>query len=433
MKRLIGLILLTSVLVTSCNSYDKSWETTPTTTREEIPELDLPAEPETDPFAEGLITAFYTGLLGRSPLQEELDITALQLSTGTISPQDVVRDILATEEFQAIILSNTGYVEKLFTGLLGTDTDEVTCDYWVHRLENGTTREEVAEAFMSYQEFTDFCGAYGYEPEAEEEEYIFEEITEDEVADVAALAREAVENVEEGEILTTFGGYDPGITTLNQINDAIAELDESGYDVGFVLTDLRTGMGIAYNPDQTFYTASSIKGPYAASFCYYNPDKVENWENTIQNMLINSDNDAYTSLNGAYGREYIKQWCEEAGVDPSPCNYKYPYLSSRDMSLLWIQNFIFFQTDPTGQEICEWFQEPTYSLIREVVGDMYITQSKGGWLVDEEPRHRTTCDSGIVYADNGTYIVSITSDVPSTFDPLIPLMEALNAAHDEMC
>ncbi len=433
MKRLAGLILLTAILATSCTTYDKSWETSPTTTREAIPELDLPEQPQTDPFAEGLVTAFYTGLLGRSPLQEELDVTALQLSTGTISPQDVVREILGTEEFQAIVLSNTGYVERLCTGLLGQDANETAEDYWIWRMENGTTREEVAEAFMSYQEFADYCSAYGYLPEEEEEEYIFEEITEDEVPDVVSATRDAIGSADEGEFITTFGDYDPGITTLEQIGEALAELDESGYDVGFVLVDLRTGRGIAFNPDQTFYTASSIKGPYAASFCALNPDSVENWENTIQNMLINSDNDAYTSLNGAYGRQYIKQWCEEAGIDPSPCNYKYPYLSSRDMSLLWLRNYEFFITDPVGQEVCEWFQEPTYSVIREVVGEMYITQSKGGWLVDEEPRHRTTCDSGIVYADNGTYIVSITSDVPSTFDPLIPLMEALNAAHDEMC
>jgi len=433
MKRLTILIIMTAILAASCTSYDKSWETAPTTTREAIPELDLPAEPETDPGAEELITEFYEGLLGRSPLQEELDVTALQLSTGTVSPQDVVRDILETEEFQAIILSDTGYVERLFTSLLGIEEDGAALDYWVGRLEDGTTREEVAEAFMKYQEFSDLCSTYGYLPADGSEGYIFGGITEDEVPDVVSNVRDVILDIGEGEIITTFGGYDPGISTIDRISSAIAELDESGYDVGFVLVDLSTGRGIAYNPDQTFYTASSIKGPYAASFCALNPDSVENWENTIRNMLINSDNDAYTSLNGAYGRQYIKQWCEEAGIDPSPCNYKYPYLSSRDMSLLWLRNYEFFMTDPVGQEVCEWFQEPTYSLIREVVGDMYISQSKAGWLVDEEPRHRTTCDSGIVYADNGTYIVSITSDVASTIDPLIPLMEALNAAHDEMC
>ncbi|MBR6484182.1 MAG: serine hydrolase [Clostridiales bacterium] len=433
MKKTILLILTAAFCLSSCVSYDKTWETAPTTTREPIPELDLPEDPQSDPFAEGLIDAFYSGLLGRSPLQEEMDITALQLSTGTITPKDIVRDILATEEFQAIILSNQGYVDRIFGSLLGTEASEAAADYWVRMLENGTTRDEMAEAVMDYPEFNEFCEAFGYEAGSEDEEEGYVEITPDEVPDIVDQTRDIILQIDGDETLTTFGGYYPGITTLDQIDAAIAELDESGYDVGFVLIDLRTGKGIAYNPDQGFYTASSIKGPYAASFCFYNPDKVESWENTIQNMLINSDNDAYTSLNGAYGREYIKQWCEEAGVDPAPCNYKYPYLSSRDMSLLWLQNYKFFMTDPTGQEVCEWFQEPTYSLIREVVGEMYITQSKAGWLVDEEPRHRTTCDSGIVYADNGTYIVSITSDVASTIDPLIPLMEALNAAHDEMC
>ena len=66
------------------------------------------------------------------------------------------------------------------------------------------------------------------------------------------------------------------------------------------------------------------------------------------------------------------------------------------------------------------------------MGELYTTRSKGGWLVDEDPDHAVSIDAGIVYADNGPYIVVIMSRVPSSLEYLRPIMEALENVHSSM-
>ncbi len=432
-KRILAGLISCTFILSSCVKYDKSWETVPTTERAPLPELDPPEDPESDPYAEGLVSAFFSGLLGREPTEEELGNNALLISTGSKTPRQLVLEITEGEEFAGRNLSDTGFVECLCISLLGEEPADAVTDFWVNGMEDGTSRETVIRSFLEYEEFNDLCEAFGYPAgESDTEEEDTQDIDTEEIKDLLLSISEEEDEGDEELHLTSIGGFAPSITAICGISDAVAELSEQNIDVGFLLIDLETGYGLYYNPWQTFYTASSIKGPYAASFCCLNRDSAEGWENTIKNMLINSDNDAYTSLNDTYGRTYIKEWCEMAGIDPAPCNYKYPYFGARDMSLLWLLNYEFFTEDEYGQEVRTWFQTPVYSLINGELGELYVTESKAGWMTDEEPRHKTTCDSGIVYADNGTYIISIVSDSPSTIDPLRPLMQALNAAHDEM-
>ena len=149
-------------------------------------------------------------------------------------------------------------------------------------------------------------------------------------------------------------------------------------------------------------------------------------------MLVFSDNDAFTRLFNTFRRTYIDQWAAEANVEPECIQYKYPRICTRDLFRLWIRNYEFFTTDPNGEICASWMREPEYSLIHSEFEGLYVTESKAGWMVDDNPQHTTTIDAGIVHADSGTYIVVIESNVPRDIEPLRPLLQALNHAHDEM-
>ncbi len=229
--------------------------------------------------------------------------------------------------------------------------------------------------------------------------------------------------------IAAFGGFEPGEEVLQQLQ---AASDDLLYRHSFIMIDINTGWGVGYNLDEVYYTASSIKGPFAASFCALAPDIAVEWEDTIISMLQFSDNDAYRVLNDTYHRTYIQEWAAESCVDPSPFAWKYPHISARQMAALWLRNYEFFEQDEWGAQVGSWFESPEYSIIHDVAGGLYVTRSKGGWLVDEDPDHAVSIDAGIVYADNGPYIVVIMSRVPSSLAYLGPIMEALEAVHSSM-
>ena len=229
--------------------------------------------------------------------------------------------------------------------------------------------------------------------------------------------------------IATFGGFEPGEDVLQQLQQAS---DDLLYRHSFIMIDINTGRGVGYNLDEVYYTASSIKGPFAASFCALAPEIAVDWESTIISMLQYSDNDAYRVLNDTYHRTYIQEWAAESCVDPAPFAWKYPHISARQMAALWLRNYEFFEQDEWGAQVGSWFESPEYSIIHDVAGGLYVTRSKGGWLTDEDPDHAVSIDAGIVYADNGPYIVVIMSRVPSSLEYLRPIMEALENVHSSM-
>ena len=391
------------------------------TTVETIEETTAPTETEfqTEIITSDFINTMYTELLGRSPTDAELETYLGPIDDGDISVVQFINDILNSEEFESLEYSDEIFINICFRTFMRSIPDTEIQTYWINLLENDYTRIDVANQIMRSQEFLEMCSGYGLLPESN-------------YAPEWSDIEEELASVVGGEYIVGIGGYVPSTYALTELNNAIADLNSHRYSFGFVLIDMQTGLGICYNLDQDFYTASSIKGPFATSLAYYNSEAASRWEGTISSMLVYSDNDAYTALNDSYHRTYIQQWCEECGVDPAKCVYKYPHLTSRDMALMWAHSYYYFEEDEFGATVGTWFESPVYSLIHSELGEMYVTRSKAGWVADDNPAHTTTVDAGIVYADNGPYVVAIMSRIPSTIEPLRPLMQALNNVHNEM-
>lgn len=248
---------------------------------------------------------------------------------------------------------------------------------------------------------------------------------------ISSNTQKSAEQISEiTSLMTGFGG----VTLTDHVKNLLAEaLDTTnGNDFSFLLADLTDNKGIAYNIDEDFYSASSIKGSYVASLVASDPDILsDNQESSeIENILLYSDNTCYERMVNTYGFTPLMDWSDEAGADLEITAYDYTYYSARTLAKLWIRNYEYFTSDTTGKQLAEEFEQPETSSIHETLGDMYTTQSKAGWIVD--PDCSSTCDAGIVYADNGPYVLVVMSDLPASLESLDPLVTLLDQLHSYM-
>jgi hypothetical protein len=250
------------------------------------------------------------------------------------------------------------------------------------------------------------------------------------------------------------------------VKDVLQNGDISDYSAGFVMYDFTTGMGLAYNSDELFYSASSIKGPYVASLVAARPASLEEDYNLILPILEYSSNDAYVAIVEKYGVSYLCNYFDEAGATVDQSNPMYPFLSTRDLARLWVRNWEVFRSDmPEAEELSELFTEPNRSPIDEQLGYIYTTYSKAGWYdgIDYESVTVTPSEGGdedgdgeapgetpvaqpvvrvmslqsavvggIVVAGDRPYLIAIMSNSPGALAYLDPLVLALDMAHDDI-
>ncbi len=246
---------------------------------------------------------------------------------------------------------------------------------------------------------------------------------------------QAVKRTRNGAWITMLSGYKPSPAALSALKTAIIETEKKGCTLGFVLIDINSARGISFRPDRLFYSASTIKGPYAASIVSLNPGIQISGNALLSRTLIWSDNASYNLLTDRYGTAPIRLWFLQAGlafqgVTQSP-NVRFSmYYSPRTLCRLWLRNYSFFQTEARGRELEVLFRTPNRSAIHEVLGSRYRTDSKAGWYPDGE--RRTANDAGIVYAPSGPYVLALMSTLPADMDSLHRLVYVLNEMHKEM-
>ncbi|WP_290996817.1 RICIN domain-containing protein [Gordonibacter sp.] len=230
--------------------------------------------------------------------------------------------------------------------------------------------------------------------------------------------------------VTSFGGYEPSGPVLDALWRAADGVRNVGYDVGFIMIDVKTGQGVACNPDRAFFSASTIKGPYVASLAATNPSRLLRWAGTMELAIRISSNEAYESLRYNFGAGGMWTWCAEAGVDTSMANTWYPHYSARDLVKLWTKNYEFFTGGGNGSWVGSWYQSPLNSMISADLGPYYTTQTKPGWLADYDLA--ATNDAGIVWAGDRPYLVAILTNAPYQLSILHPIIWAIEDAHKEM-
>lgn len=229
--------------------------------------------------------------------------------------------------------------------------------------------------------------------------------------------------------ITPFGGYEMSSSVYNDLLASVNRIRSRGYDVGFVMIDLATGQGVTCNADSEFYSASTIKGPYVASVASMYPGSVWGWQSTMRSTIEVSSNEGYMSLHNAYGTFPMRVWMSESGVNPSKSSLRYPWYTAKDLAKLWSRNYEFFCNESNGW-ISQWYTSPLNSMIAQTVGSRYTTWSKPGWIASGV--YQAANDSGIVWAGDRPYLVTILTDASAQVSYLRDVIWALEAAHNEM-
>ena len=231
--------------------------------------------------------------------------------------------------------------------------------------------------------------------------------------------------------ITCFGGYTLSDPLRERLESAIASAREKEKSLGFILVDIRTGQGIAYNPDERYYGASTIKAPYIASVVFSDPSSVDKNGPLMQSALKQSSNYAYTVLRQTYGPGPMQIWAGRAGISDADLQYSlFPWCSARDLAKLWLVNYAWFESGGIAGTVASWMEDPNLSAIRPVLGNKYTIRSKAGWKASFEHCFN---DAGIIYAENGPYILAIMTDYDGGGESrLSQLVEVLDDCHQIM-
>lgn len=219
---------------------------------------------------------------------------------------------------------------------------------------------------------------------------------------------------------------------LTALKDAAQGIEGGGYTVGFTLINLNTGKGIAYDLDSRVYGASSFKGPYGAYLCQHLGDADATYpagaeaagagisnsiDSLLQPMIVNSDNNAFSSLRNSYDSSGFAEWLSACGVDSSIMHdTHFPRYSARESALLWLHTYQYLKTGtPTAQHLASLYAQTNVSFIRAGVGSadgVETVRNKAGWCASGA-RFTGLCDAGLIEcADGTTYLMSTMTNAP---------------------
>lgn len=225
--------------------------------------------------------------------------------------------------------------------------------------------------------------------------------------------------------------------TCRHLQDAVAAFTAKGYHLGFAMVDLKTGRGASYNAGQKFYPASSIKAVYVTAILESTHGGAAASADAITKCLVDSDNDAFRTLLKTYGYNVYGSWLQSRAPEAAQeaYGYNYPHISAAGMLNCWRKVYRFGKSGEAGASLLTGCLARTnHSAWGALLRDRFTVWSKPGWYPTNEGLASTaTADNGIVFSDCGDYAVAVLSDAPSDFDSLLPVLDALNAAHGKMC
>ena len=107
------------------------------------------------------VTRLYEIVLKRTPDQSGLNYWVDQLKAGTNSGSGVAYGFCLSDEITKGGLTNEEYIERLYRGLMGRESDADGKASWVAALDAGASYEYAYAGFVKSAEFSNLCKEYG--------------------------------------------------------------------------------------------------------------------------------------------------------------------------------------------------------------------------------------------------------------------------------
>lgn len=108
--------------------------------------------------------------------------------------------------------------------------------------------------------------------------------------------------------------HEPEPRLKKELEDKTEAIEAEGYNVSFWMYDLNSGQGFSYRETKTYYSASTIKGPYVVCLAQEVPSCLDEQRSVIEETIHISSNDGYKVLWNTYGKEVFQKWMEKPGV-----------------------------------------------------------------------------------------------------------------------
>lgn len=218
-----------------------------------------------------------------------------------------------------------------------------------------------------------------------------------------------------------------------RLRRAISAVESGGRSVGFVMVDLRSGATVSYNANRSYYSASSIKGPYVAAICQYVPAAVNGVRGTMQQTIAVSSNEGYSALRSRFGAYPMAALQKSVGGCGFPSGRNYSYMTPKDLAKLWVGCYDYFYVH--GNQHSAWarnlYTNPLLSYIHGSLGGRYTTHTKPGWIA-EGSYYLARNDAGIVMAGDRPYVLAVMSTAYGKDPQLSELVSAIDGVHSAM-
>lgn len=236
----------------------------------------------------------------------------------------------------------------------------------------------------------------------------------------------------------------------DELSKATRDIESAGYQVGYLLLDLDTGITVSYNATTAFYSASSIKGPYVISLAANQlGDDITSESGRIEDIIYYSDNASYALLRDDYGDECFATLATDAKIGTlsstlaseamremaeslsgaSLTDNNYEYLTPTQLVALWQECYDYLTSGTEGAAwLGEILEEPEISAIRMAAGTLGTTWSKAGWYPEDGTEcYNTTVDAGVINTSSGDFILCAMTNAPEDFAALESVVSPLMA------
>ena len=242
-----------------------------------------------------------------------------------------------------------------------------------------------------------------------------------------------------------------------KLSDIIDEFEDDGYEIGFVLVDLKTGDAISYHAGAEIYSASVIKAPYIFSL-------LDQGIQPTRDMFLagnQSDNDAYVRIRRAYGNQIFADWIAGTGIPERQSQTRYIMTTPLDLCRMFYKGTRLLLGE---EEYSDWarntFTDSLNSAIALTVGesedgesgngesgdktdrdDRTIQEknrrkiySKAGWIASDSSSVENSYTNGAIVDGDYPYVVTVMSNSPGYvgIEYAKDLMPILDEIHDEM-
>lgn len=111
----------------------------------------------------GFVTRLYRLVLNRNPEQDGLEFWTGNLRSGNMTAAEVSHGFVTGEEFRNRELSNRERLDIMYRTFMDREGEADGVAFWMGKLEDGISLEELYSGFVNAEEFHNVCSSYGVE------------------------------------------------------------------------------------------------------------------------------------------------------------------------------------------------------------------------------------------------------------------------------